>query len=247
MNVNRAKGATHEMITAMAEASPHWLAKFQNSVGGHTQGHGTTIAVVLAIVSLAVAVGVWTPLRWPALVVGIVLSLAYWVFGQDLGGPFWTEGATDFNSGPLFVLLAVTLFPVAQLAPSRSESPRRRRRSPESRRSGYPAWPERGFGRPRSGLARRGCTRPPAQRPGRPRRRRSLPYDDHSAREVHLDAAYARQLADLRVDGRHAVLAGHARDVVGLLLILAHRDSKFRWYPSPALGPRRPSRAQPPQ
>ena len=115
VNVNRASGATHEMIKAMAEASPHWLAKFQSSIGGHTQGHGTTIAVVLAILSVAVAVGVWTPLRWPALAIGVVLSLAYWVLGQDLGGPFWTEGATDFNSGPLFVLLAVALFPVAQL------------------------------------------------------------------------------------------------------------------------------------
>jgi hypothetical protein len=100
----------------MAEASPHWLAKIQDSLAKHTVGHGTTIAVVLAIVSLAVAVGIWTPLRWPALAVGIVLSLAYWLYGQDLGGPFWTEGATDFNSGPLFVLLAVALFPVAQAA-----------------------------------------------------------------------------------------------------------------------------------
>ncbi len=116
VNVNRAKDATHEMIKAMAEASPHWLAKFQNSIGGHTQGHGSTIAIVLAVVSVAVAVGVWTPLRWPALVVGIVLSLAYWVLGQDLGGPFWSEGATDFNSGPLFVLLAFALFPVPQIA-----------------------------------------------------------------------------------------------------------------------------------
>jgi hypothetical protein len=115
VNVNRASGATHEMIKAMAAASPHWLAKLQSSIGGHTQGHGTTIAVVLAILSVAVAIGVWTPLRWPALAIGIVLSLAYWVLGQDLGGPFWAEGATDFNSGPLFVLLAVALFPVAQL------------------------------------------------------------------------------------------------------------------------------------
>jgi hypothetical protein len=114
-NVNRASGATHEMIKAMAAASPHWLAKFQDSVGGHTQGHGAAIAVVLAILSLAVALGVWTPLRWPALAIGIVLSLAYWVLGQDLGGPFWAEGATDFNAGPLFVLLAVALFPAVQL------------------------------------------------------------------------------------------------------------------------------------
>ncbi len=116
VNVNRAKEATHEMIKGMAEASPHWLAKFQNSIGHHTQGHGTTIAVVLAIVSVTVAIGVWTPLRWPALAVGIVVSLAYWVLGQDLGGPFWAEGATDFNSGPLFVLLAFALMPVVQVA-----------------------------------------------------------------------------------------------------------------------------------
>ncbi len=116
VNVNRASGATHEMVEGMAAASPHWLATFQTSVGNHTQGSGTTIAVVLAIVSVAVALGVWTRLRWAALAVGIVVSLAYWVLGQSLGGPFWAEGATDFNSGPLFVLLAVALFPVAQIA-----------------------------------------------------------------------------------------------------------------------------------
>jgi hypothetical protein len=114
VNVNRAKDATQEMIKSMAEASPHWLATFQSSIANDAHGRGTTIAVMLAIVSLAVAVGVWTPLRWPALVIGIVLSLAYWVLGQDIGGPFWTEGATDFNAGPLFVLLAFALPPVAQ-------------------------------------------------------------------------------------------------------------------------------------
>jgi hypothetical protein len=115
-NVNRAKEATHEMITGMAEASPHWLAKIQDSLAKHTVGHGTTIAVVLAIVSIAVTIGVWTPLRWPALAIGIILTLAYWVLGQDMGGPFWAEGATDFNAGPLFVLLAFALFPFAQHA-----------------------------------------------------------------------------------------------------------------------------------
>jgi hypothetical protein len=117
-NVNRAPAATQEMIKGMAEASPHWLANFQTSVAGHTHGHGSTIAVVLAVVSVAVAIGVWTPLRWPALAVGVVISIGYWVFGQSLGGPFWAESATDVNAGPLFVLLAFTLVPVAQIAAS---------------------------------------------------------------------------------------------------------------------------------
>jgi hypothetical protein len=123
VNVNRTQGATHEMIKAMAQASPHWLAKLQTSIGNHTQGHGTTIAVVLAIVSLTVAIGVWTRLRWPALVIGIVVSLAYWVLGQSLGGPFWIGNATDVNAGPLFVLLAVALFPIAQLANAARQAP----------------------------------------------------------------------------------------------------------------------------
>ena len=123
VNVNRAKDFTHAMIKAMAAASPHWLAKVQNSVGGHTQGHGDTIAIVLAIVSLAIAIGVWTRLRWPALAVGIAISLAYWVFGQSLGGPFWIGTATDVNAGPLFVLLAVALFPVAQHATASRAEP----------------------------------------------------------------------------------------------------------------------------
>ena len=116
VNVNRANPATHEMIKAMASASPRWLATFQNSLAGHTQGHGETIAVVLATVSALVALAVWTRLRWAALAVGIVVSLGYWILGQSLGGPFWIGDATDVNAGPLFVLLAFALFPVAQVA-----------------------------------------------------------------------------------------------------------------------------------
>jgi hypothetical protein len=122
-NVKRAKEATHGMIVEMAGASPHWLAKIQDSLARHTVGHGTTIAIVLAIVSVAVAIGVWTPLRWPVLAIAIVLSLGYWLYGQDLGGPFWSEGATDVNAGPLFVLLAFAIFPVAQLARSSEREP----------------------------------------------------------------------------------------------------------------------------
>ena len=123
-NVNRAKEATYEMIKGMAEGSPHWLASIQSSLGNHTQGHGTTIAIGLAILSLAVAAGVWTPSRsWPALVLGIFISLVYWVFGQSLGGPFWIGNATDVNAAPLFVLLAVALFPLSQGGRASEPSP----------------------------------------------------------------------------------------------------------------------------
>jgi hypothetical protein len=118
VNDNRTKSATHDMIVGMASSSPQWLATLQNSVAADTQGHGVTIAIVLAILSLALAAGVWSRARRPALAVGVVISLAYWVVGQSMGGPFWAGQATDVNSGPLFVLLAFTLMPFAQGAQS---------------------------------------------------------------------------------------------------------------------------------
>ena len=124
VNDNRAKSATHDMISGMASASPHWLATWQSSAANSSQNQGVSIAVVLAIVSLLVAIGVWSPpLRWAALLVGIVVSLAYWVFGQSLGGPFWVGNATDLNSGPLFVLLAVALLPTGRLVSTAPRAP----------------------------------------------------------------------------------------------------------------------------
>jgi hypothetical protein len=111
LNVDRSRGAIHDQLSEMAGASPRWLASVQSSVAHASQGHGVTIATLLALASVLIALGVWTRLRTGALVLGVVLSLAYWVLGQSLGGPFWAGQATDVNTGPLFVLLALTLMP----------------------------------------------------------------------------------------------------------------------------------------
>jgi hypothetical protein len=116
LNVDRSKSAIHEQIAGMAGASPHWLATVQGSVAGDARGHGVTIATLLAVASVLIALGVWTRLRPAALVLGAALSLAYWVFGQSLGGPFWAGEATDVNTGPLLVLLAFALMPAPRAA-----------------------------------------------------------------------------------------------------------------------------------
>ncbi len=120
LNVDRSKTAIHDQISGMASAAPHWLATIQTSVANDSQGHGVAIATVLGIVSIVIALGVWTPARSGVLAVGAALSLGYWVFGQSLGGPFWAGQATDLNTGPLLALLAVTLFaqPRAEVAPA---------------------------------------------------------------------------------------------------------------------------------
>jgi hypothetical protein len=122
LNVNRAKDAISGQLLGMAGGAPHPLAAWETSVASATKGAGGTVAVLLAIASVAIAAGVWTRLRAPALAAGIVLSLAYWVLGQSLGGPFWVGNATDVNSGPLFVLLAVALMPPLVVASRRERA-----------------------------------------------------------------------------------------------------------------------------
>ncbi len=125
LRVDRSKGAIHEQISGMAAMSPHWLATAQSSVAKSAGGHGVTIATLLALASALIALGVWTRLRPGALAAGATLSLAYWVFGQSLGGPFWGGNATDVNTGPLLVLLALTLMPQLGAArrPERARAP----------------------------------------------------------------------------------------------------------------------------
>jgi hypothetical protein len=112
LSVDRAKNAINGQLLGMASGAPHPLAAWETSVANATKGNGETIAILLAVASVAIAAGVWTRLRPIALGAGIVLALAYWVLGQSLGGPFWAGNATDVNSGPLFVLLAITLMPL---------------------------------------------------------------------------------------------------------------------------------------
>ena len=72
------------------------------------------LPLVLGIVAVEMFIGVyiWRGERWvrPVLWTGILVSLIFWVVGQNFGGIF-AGNATDPNSGPLFVLLALTLYP----------------------------------------------------------------------------------------------------------------------------------------
>jgi hypothetical protein len=109
LGANSSPNATHDLINA-APSGMSWLSTVQDAAANAARGHGLLIAVVLALVSAAVGVAV--ALNWrakPFLVVAIVLNLAYWVLGQGFGGIF-AGGATDPNTGPLFVLLAFALY-----------------------------------------------------------------------------------------------------------------------------------------
>lgn len=125
------------MILTNAQSAPHWLATIDtyvadkiNSLGTYTQtmssgqsmnmmqmaqmpiqkGSADWFTPSLAILMLFVCMGVlWRPLRKVSLAVGIVISLFFWVVAQSLGS-YYTGTATDVNTAPLIILLALAIW-----------------------------------------------------------------------------------------------------------------------------------------
>jgi hypothetical protein len=115
--------ATTNAINA-APSGMSWLSTVQNWAAARAAGDGLVIALVLAALSLAIGLAVAFNRRpVPFLALAVVLSLAFWVFGQGLGGI--AEGnATDPNAGPLFVLLAYALYALVPLELPSASAPR---------------------------------------------------------------------------------------------------------------------------
>jgi hypothetical protein len=118
---NRAPQALHDMIAGVTDGEPGWLSALDRGAASLVAHQGLAALIVLAIALVIVAVGVYLPA--PAargtLVLAIVVAAVIWVFGEAFGG-IMAGGATDPNSGPLLVLLALTYWPTR--APGRAAS-----------------------------------------------------------------------------------------------------------------------------
>jgi lipopolysaccharide export LptBFGC system permease protein LptF len=75
--------------------------------------HGTTAAILLAVVCVVVAVGAYLPPQFNrfTLVLGIVTYVFIWVATENFGG-ILAAGATDPNSGPPVIILALIYWPL---------------------------------------------------------------------------------------------------------------------------------------
>jgi hypothetical protein len=119
---NRSNGSINSAISGAGSGEPHVLASLSNGAAHLIGTHGIGAAVILAVVEAAIGVGVLWRKPNVVLAAGIALSLVFWVVGQDLGG-ILTGSGTDPNTGPLFVLLALTLW---QGVPRLATAPARR-------------------------------------------------------------------------------------------------------------------------
>jgi hypothetical protein len=109
--VNRAAGVPGAQIANGANSEPSFVASFDQAIGHAFSGHGAAVAALLAGAALFSGLGVLSVrTRRVALVAGVAVAAFAGLAGQNLGGILTSTG-TDPGTGPLLVLLAISLWP----------------------------------------------------------------------------------------------------------------------------------------
>ncbi len=130
----RSPQALHDLMAGLNSGQPGWLAHIDRSSESLFLHHGTTMAILLAVVCVIVAVGVFGPPQVAqfTVVLAIVAFALIWVAVQNFGG-ILAGGATDPNSGLLVILLALIYWPLDG-SPNEQPSESCRTRCPWQRR-----------------------------------------------------------------------------------------------------------------
>jgi hypothetical protein len=117
---NRAPQAVGAMIASMESGEPGWLAAIERGGASLVAHQGLAASVVLAAALAGIAIGVYLPrpLAKASLVLAILVALVIWIVAQAFGG-ILASGATDPNSGPLLVLLALAYWPASAVVGQR--------------------------------------------------------------------------------------------------------------------------------
>jgi len=98
-----------QLITAMSQGQPAPLAALINAGQVVAAVNPILANALLAALETAIGLSLITNVlsRW-ALRISVLLAVTIWVFGQGMGMVFM-PGATDIQSGPLYVLVSLML------------------------------------------------------------------------------------------------------------------------------------------
>jgi hypothetical protein len=109
---NRAPQGVNGMIADMESGEPGWVAGLLREAAALTARHGLAASSVLAVALIVIALGVYlpAPAAKAALLLALVVAALIWVFAEAFGA-IMAGGATDPNSGPLLILLALAYWP----------------------------------------------------------------------------------------------------------------------------------------
>jgi hypothetical protein len=101
--------AVASAITAATGSGPAWLIHVTAAAGDWATHHGLATIVVLVAAQLVIGVGALLPAtRVPAVVLGLALTLDFWVLGQHLG-MLYSGQATDPNTAAPLALMGIAL------------------------------------------------------------------------------------------------------------------------------------------
>jgi hypothetical protein len=104
---NRTPLAIPNASAGLAAAEPGWLAGVDRAVASAVGSHSPAVTIGLAVACLAIAAGILSRATTrAALLLSVLLALVIWVLGENFGG-LLTGQATDPDTGPLLILLAV--------------------------------------------------------------------------------------------------------------------------------------------
>jgi hypothetical protein len=107
--------ASISMSLAMkASAAPAWFAAVDDRLSALVPYNGMSIIVDLVVLQALVGIGILMGrrTRLAAVILGIGLSLGYWVAGQGMG-QFWSGITTDPNTAPVMMLLGLSVLGAA--------------------------------------------------------------------------------------------------------------------------------------
>jgi len=117
----RSPKALRDLVADVESGEPGWIAHLDRFTESFMLHHGTATAVSFAIFCAAVAVGIHLPTWGVRVLLGLVILVfaGIWVTIQNFGGVL-TGLATDPNSGPLVILLALMYWPLKHTSRSAS-------------------------------------------------------------------------------------------------------------------------------
>jgi len=109
----RSPQALHDLVAGLDSGQPGWLAHLDKVSETFFLHHGTTAAILLAVLCVVTAVSVYLPPQYAQviLVVAVVVFAVIWVAVQNFGG-ILAGGATDPNSGLPILLFVVAYWPL---------------------------------------------------------------------------------------------------------------------------------------
>ncbi|MGA2519575.1 MAG: hypothetical protein ABSG81_02005 [Acidimicrobiales bacterium] len=105
--------ALRDLVTKSSIGQPGWLEHIDKDSSAFLLHHGTAAAILLAIVCLLAGASIYLSpqfMRLMIVVVAVVFAVI-WVAVENLGGVL-AGGATDPNSGPLIIFLALLYWPL---------------------------------------------------------------------------------------------------------------------------------------